>query len=124
MLGSPFERTRPGECLSDFALDLLVGEREKSPHLSTCAACAARYREMEAARDRFAAPKNRSAWHTGLAIATAACVAGLIFWPVEQQGYRLKGRPKLSFYVKHGERVRRGSDGDKVAPNDSVRFAY
>jgi hypothetical protein len=123
---SPFERTLPEGCLSDLALDRLVGERERSDHVEGCTRCSARYRDLEAARDRFALPvKKRARWPAGLAIALAAGVAGLILLPeTPERGFRSKGGPKLSFYVKHGDEVRRGNDGDKVSTKDSIRFAY
>ena len=130
MIGSPFERTRSDDCLSDFALDRLVGEREAHPHLDSCERCAARVRELEQARDRFAAravplrPKKR-AWPSIAGAALAASIAMMFLWPDgDRTGFRTKGGPQLTFYVKHGEQVRRGSDGESVAPKDAIRFAY
>jgi hypothetical protein len=127
MIGSPFERTRPEECLSDLALDRLVGDRERSPHLDGCELCAARYLELSQARDRFVMPARprRRLPPAGLALALAACAAAFILLPrAAEDGFRSKGGPRLSFYVKHGEDVRRGSDRERVSPKDAIRFAY
>ena len=125
MIGSPFERTRSEECLSDFALDDLVGERKRSPHLDGCGFCSARYRELEEARDRFVMPaRRRSPPVRAIGLALAACLAAIFFWPASEDGFRTKGGPRIGFYVKHGEAVRRGSDGDQLAPKDAIRFSY
>jgi hypothetical protein len=130
MTGSPFERTRSDECLSDLAIDRLVGERETHPHLAACERCASRFAELERDRDRFSAnakplvSKKRSrVWPAGVGLALAASIA-LFFVLPDEEGLRTKGGPQIAFYVKHGEKVRRGIDGETVAPKDAIRFAY
>jgi hypothetical protein len=159
MIGSPFERTRSDDCLSDLAIDRLVGEREAHPHLRACERCADRFRELEGERDRFAAKarplldsrsserdrfdsrsqertdsgsENGSlgrtrtrAWAPIAAVALAASIGSVFLWPsAEQLGFRTKGGPQVAFYVKHGEQIRRGDDGEVLSPKDAVRFAY
>ena len=34
------------------------------------------------------------------------------------------GEPRLGFYVKHGDEVRRGEPGESVRPGDALRFVY
>jgi hypothetical protein len=155
MIGSPFERERSDDCLSDLAIDRLVGEREAHPHLGACERCASRFRELEQARDRFAAtapplalrtdasskdqspPRSEGRtqssseygslrrWAPIAAVALAASMAAIFLRPAEDEhGFRTKGGPQVAFYVKHGEQVRRGDDGEILSPKDAVRFAY
>ena len=37
---------------------------------------------------------------------------------------RSKGGPSIGFFVKRGERIRRGSTGEEVIPGELVRFTY
>jgi len=76
---------------------------------------------------RLAGARGRAA-----ALALAAAAAGWIVWahvgsgPVASSsdgGHRSKGGPRLGLFVKSGDRVRQGADGEVVAPGDTLRFA-
>ena len=76
---------------------------------------------------RLASGRGRAA-----ALALAAAAAGWIVWahvargPVatsSDDGHRSKGGPRLGLFVKSGDRVRQGADGEVVAPGDTLRFA-
>ncbi|MDI3287506.1 DUF4384 domain-containing protein [Polyangium sp. 15x6] len=144
-------RSRPETCLSDLRLDRLVaGEldaaagRDARAHLDGCARCAARLAEIEADRRAFLAdppplpaarpvPKARrlARWAPRVAVALAAAAA-FAFWfrarpavdDPEEPGTRIKGRPRVGFYVKHGAAVTPGAAGESVYPGDTLQFTY
>jgi hypothetical protein len=124
----------PG-CLSRLHCDqLLNGELEdrddlKRHHASCprCTALLATHRRERAAFDvPFAMPPARAPrrWPVGLAAVAAAFGLWLVASPErhDEAGTRSKGKPALSFYVKHGEVVREGGSGEAVVPNDAINF--
>lgn len=138
-------RQRPEACLSDFALDRrLAGEldaheeRDAHAHLEACERCVRRFGELSRERDAFRAeplppafeayPRRKSSRARLVAVTSALAMAAAIslfvgFRPGE--GTRPKGDVvRLGFYVKHGESVRLGGSGERVAPGDALRFVY
>src|SRR6185369_8325659 len=67
----------------------------------------------------------------GAALALAAAAAVWIVWAQAKRdpasstddGHRSKGGARLGIFVKSGDRVRAGADGEVVAPGDTLRFA-
>jgi hypothetical protein len=130
--------TEPAErspaCLSRLHCDqLLNGELEDradlKAHQAGCARCTALLARHREERAGFAVPlrrpRRRRRWITPLA--AAAAVLGV--WLVASRDRRAapearsKGRPGLAFYVKHGDAVRPGGPGERVAPGDAINFA-
>jgi hypothetical protein len=127
-------------------------ERTATTHLAGCARCKARHTQIERERAQFldrypsfahrtsapdAAPagerspsvlRRRGAWLGG-ALAAAALLAlsvgnlGRERELDDGSGTRSKGALALTFFVKHGDVVLAGSDGQSVAPGDQLRFA-
>ena len=139
-------RKRPDGCISDLRFDhWLAGEldgaqvSELEGHVSSCARCAGRKRELEQQQAEFlaAAPALRSGRGTvtrtrrtwlapaagGLALAAAVLLAVLPKGS-EAPGTRRKGGERIGFFVKRGELVARGQSGERVRPGDSLRFTY
>jgi len=129
---------RSPACLSRLHCDqLLNGELEDredlKEHHASCPRCTALLAAHRRERAAFAVPMahglrgwahGHGRWMTGLAaIAAVFCV-----WLVASRGRsgdaetRNKGRPALSFYVKHGDAVREGAPGEVVCPNDAINF--
>lgn len=127
----------PG-CLSRLHCDqLLNGELEDredlKQHHASCQRCTALLAAHRRERAAFAVPMVHRArggahrpgrWRMGLAaIAAVFCV-----WLVASRGRsgdeqtRTKGKPALSFYVKHGDAVREGAPGEAVFANDAINF--
>jgi len=145
-------RIRPESCLSDRALDMMMaGElapelRAKAEqHLPGCELCAARYRELEAARAAFPreapafarvaaaaqparAPRRRWSWLLGGAFATAGAAAAalILVWRAAPPGddVRTKGGDKLGFFVLHAGAVREGASGEVVQAGDRLQVVY
>ncbi|MDC3961253.1 DUF4384 domain-containing protein [Polyangium jinanense] len=143
-------RSRPETCLSDLRLDRLVaGEldaaagREARVHLEGCARCAARLTEIKAGRAAFLAdppplPAARPAaevrrfarWAPRVAVVLAAAAAFAFWFRARPAGddpgdaTRIKGRPRVGFYVKHGDAVTPGAAGEIVYPGDALQFTY
>jgi hypothetical protein len=138
----------PG-CLSDLRIDrMLAGDLEGGEsarareHLAGCSACGARVAAFEAARAVIppdleairrlaAAPPAATArrpwraWWPSLGVALAVGAAALIVAVrprAPDETTRIKGGPRLGFFVKHGDDVRRGRPGELVNPGDMVRF--
>jgi hypothetical protein len=139
---SAFERDREEGCLSDYLLDhWAAGELDAAAvsrvqaHVAECGACAAKLAEVQEAQRRFRVdapdlapvrPRRRPiAWAMGIS-ALAACVLAVLIVPrmLDQRAEQAKGAPRLGLYVKHGELVRRGSDGERVVGGDALRFTY
>ena len=117
-------------------------------HARGCARCAAllREREQERAaylcsapalalqselRRRGSAKRRRSLgwgmWATASSLSVAAVLLLMVLPRTgsdDDDGTRTKGAPHLGFFVKHGQQVRRGSDGERVQPGDQLRFTY
>jgi hypothetical protein len=120
--------------LSDFALDLLLGEPGPHEHLEGCASCRARFEALRGEQQRFDAatiplvlrPRRRVAPVLGFAAALAAGLAAIVLRAPTEEITRAKGRPvAIGFYVKHKDRVRRASSStEAVAPGDALRFWY
>lgn len=79
------------------------------------------------------APVSGKAWRrawtlaSGLAGLAAAALAFLLLRPVEpvatgETGTRIKGSARFGFFVKRGDRVWSGGDGEVVHPGDQLRF--
>lgn len=139
-------RPRDEGCLSDLVFDEWhAGElptervREAESHLAGCAACSIRRAQLTHERAEFLerrpklpAQRGRSfrgAWLGG-GLAAAAAVALLVsglrgpsgVGEVSDSGTRVKGSPRLSFFVKRGGAVLEGAPGQQVQPGDRLRF--
>jgi hypothetical protein len=142
--------SRSSDCASDRVLDLLLaGDLDATEsgalreHFSACAACSARFAELGAFRDEVALrlppctalsahrtmpvpiPRRWSGWIGGALAAAAA----LVFWigrgPAEgSDATRVKGSARLGFYVKRGDAVFRGGQGESLKPGDALEFSY
>ena len=121
-------------CLSHLRCDqLLNGELDDEPtaraHVATCRRCRDRLDQHERERAHFAVPlgpRRRRALlvaSLGAAFAMAAAIA-LVAAPRADHGgsTRTKGAASIGFFVKHGEVVRRGGAGERVAPGDALEF--
>lgn len=144
-------RTRPETCLSDRALDMMMaGElapallAKAEQHLPGCAACTARYRELQAGRAAFpleapafaktaaaAKPARRPRgrwWALSGAFATAAAAAAalILVWRAapDDDSVRTKGSDKLGFFVLHAGSIREGASGEIVQPGDRLQVVY
>jgi hypothetical protein len=127
----------PG-CLSRLHCDqLLNGELEDredlKQHHASCERCTALLAAHRRERAAFTVPRApgprrwaqiHGRWSMGLAaVAAVFCV-----WLVASRGRsdgadtRNKGKPSLSFYVKHGDAIREGTPGEAVYPNDAINF--
>jgi hypothetical protein len=146
-------RERSADCLTDLAFDewaageLPPDEAERlSAHLSGCAVCAGRKRELALLAEGFlrtapelpgvdargpsggrASRKGAGArrWLTGAGavVAAAAAVALYAAGTFEgQRGTRLKGGPHVGFFVKRGGVVTEGTEGQRVRAGDRLRF--
>src|SRR5262249_14985870 len=130
------------DCLSNLELDEWLADELDAPtrarfgrHLAGCASCRARRAQFEREAAEFyaeapsfqrpqlpaTAPRGRArGWAVATAVALAAGAA-LIVWPglpEPSMSTRAKGAPHLSFFVKRGELVRRGQNGEPVYPGD------
>lgn len=127
------QHVRGPDCLSRLHCDqLLSGEREDRDvlqrHCASCERCTALLARHREERASFAVPLRRPQrhhrWAAGLA--TAAAVLGLWLVVVRDRGdgagTRSKGKPAISFYVKHGAATRRGGLGEVVFPGDAIDF--
>jgi hypothetical protein len=118
------------ECLSRLHCDqLLNGELEDREdlkrHHASCPRCTALLAAHRRERAAFAVPRVRASqrWPIGLAAVAAVFCVWLVARDRRDGGdAREKGRPALSFYVKHGEVVREGGPGEVVRPNDAINF--
>ncbi|MDB4974500.1 MAG: hypothetical protein JWN48_2841 [Myxococcaceae bacterium] len=141
-------------CISDLRFDQLLAEELNAgerhllhAHVASCARCRAQLEALRGERAQFQAselatpawlapaprPKRRTRGRE-LAVA-AACMVGLAFLrsPAERprsspsdsaDSERAKGGDHVSFYVKRGERVQRGSVDEPLHPGDQLRFTY
>lgn len=135
-------RTRlSDECASDLQLDrLILGERlpATEQHVAGCARCQARRSELEEQgvlflqehpavklTPRATSRRTLAAWSSTVLLAAAALLL-FLRTPQQQVGSfaeRTKGnRPSIGFYVQHAGSVRRGQPGERVAPQDALRF--
>lgn len=139
-------RQRPDGCISDLEFDRLFAaeltsdeQRELVQHVQGCARCASRRAELErlragflAAAPAWAPPGPAATVHrprrwlapvaAGLALAAAVMLA--VLPRGAEPSTRTKGAPRISFFVKQGERVWRGSSGERVQPGAQLRFTY
>jgi len=127
------ERVRGPDCLSRLRCDqLLNGELEDrddlKAHRASCARCTALLELHREERASFAVvlPRRRHLrrWTAGLAVAAAALGLWLVL-PRDRDDRpetRSKGKPAISFYVKHGETTRKGGPGEVVFPGDALDF--
>ena len=144
------QRTRAGAagCISDLTFDMWhAGDLEPAraveleAHLADCVRCAARDRRLrDEAEDYLAKPECAASFERALvgseraaplrtrrglaALAFAAALASLLAWYPgrEMPTHRTKGGMNLSFFVKRGEAVFRGSEDERVRPGDQLRF--
>ncbi|HVH40886.1 MAG TPA: zf-HC2 domain-containing protein [Labilithrix sp.] len=146
-------RTRREDCVSDLALDGLVGGA-LSPaevatieaHLASCARCAERADvvrssqlafpkdlppEIEAYARRHPEPRRRGwrQWAPQAVGALAIAALAILFVrtrspDVVPSSERIKGRPHVTFHVQHEGLVRQGTDGDRLMPGDAIEFSY
>lgn len=140
-------------CVTDLGFDLWFA-RECSEqqtarlqaHLDSCARCRVRGELLERERHAFLSQmptladhaeytrrlrrsppgplRSARSWLPLAAAAAAATVIALVIPPVSRPSERLKGGFSIGFYLKHGERVRRGVSGETVYPGDQLRFTY
>jgi hypothetical protein len=142
------EPERSPQCASDYALDRwLSGELQHAEaaaleaHVESCARCGERraLRTSERAEwqrrphgvipgARIVKPKRmRASLLAASGVLAMAAAALLIVRGGEHTApdtVRTKGTRSLGFYVKHGQGVRRGAQGEAVAPGDALRFVY
>lgn len=133
----------PVGCATDLQLDAWRAselspalERQLAEHVAGCARCGARKAELERldaelAEQLPAMPRQRAqrpakslgrVW-SALGVGLAAAAA-LLLWlraPITD-GERSKGAPHLGFYVKRGEAVSVGTNGQAVRAGDRLRF--
>jgi anti-sigma factor RsiW len=134
-------------CQGDLRFDALLGDeltetdrRTLLEHVARCPRCRDRLAAITCERARFlaselamppwlatAANPAQSArvpwWSVGAGLLLAAC-ALLIGLPRDTPTERAKGGEQLSFFVKRGDRVQRGSVTEPLHPGDRLRFAY
>jgi hypothetical protein len=119
-------------------------------HLAGCARCRERHERLRSEREHFlleypalaasggaraAAARDpepaaralgrRPRWL--LALAAAALALALLpraRWDGPSERERSKGSPRIGFFIKRGEQVRRGIDGERVRARDRLRFVY
>jgi len=122
---------RSAECLSRLHCDqLLNGELEDRDdlkrHHASCQRCTALLAAHRQERAGFAVPRARASrrWTIGFAAVAAAFGLWLVASRDRHDGAetRSKGKPALTFYVKHSEVVREGGPGEVVYPNDAINF--
>jgi hypothetical protein len=135
--------TTPDGCISDLKLDQWrAGELAENvaaklrEHVATCERCAARRQQLLAQAEqmlrRFPEPPRpavpatlASRWVA--ASAGLAAAAALIFWIGGRRGEdaetRTKGSSHISFFVKRGDQVSPGRNGERVQPGDRLRFS-
>jgi hypothetical protein len=141
---------RPRDCISDLAFDQWeAGELDRqradelARHMAQCARCGeqrqllraqaqafisgpGRPEELPRLHARMLRPRSRRPRVLLPAVAgllAAAATALLVFLPRDREhATRLKGSASVGFFVKRGERVERGSDGEHVQPGDQLRF--
>jgi hypothetical protein len=133
------------DCASDRVLDLLLaGDLDATrgsalrQHFAACAACSARFAELSAFRAEVVLPafsqliakqpRRPRRWSGWMASALAAA-ATLLFWlgrgPTDRSDEtRVKGSARLGFYVKRGDSVFRGGQGEALRPGDAIEFSY
>lgn len=78
------------------------------------------------------ARSRRFEWVGGLALAAAAVLLAVFFWPgakptpLDEPGprTRIKGKPFIGFHIKRGEGSVPGRDGQTLHPGDNIRFVY
>jgi hypothetical protein len=95
---------------------------ERPPFAASGEAQAAARPESEPAARAFA---RRPSWLLALAVAALA-VAFLprARWDAAPEQERSKGGARIGFFIKRGEQVRRGIDGERVHARDRLRFVY
>lgn len=144
---TPIEPIRPDGCISDLRFDAwLSGELRSehveplSRHVSECPRCGARHATLVRERERFLrthappmpVPPRRTApaLRRSIALSAAALSAAAALALMVQRedassgGERAKGGERIGVFIKHGEQVRRGYDGDTVQPGDRLRLTY
>jgi predicted anti-sigma-YlaC factor YlaD len=140
----------PNGCLSELLLDQLVaGELDPATvvsvrdHLTSCTSCRTLHEEIVLGQVAFAElpipeilRRTRPARRRKLAAVAAAVLAAAILVIVvttqRQDGRngpvhmgeetRLKGGPRLGFFVKHGTAIRSGGPGETIEPGDGLQF--
>jgi hypothetical protein len=124
--------------------------RALQEHVDTCPRCSLRCDDLSRQRTAFytrapswdAFEKRRSAapvlrrparrpWTLPLMAAAGLLVIGVAAFvrfggaePRSSAIERSKGGPSIGFFVKRGERIRRGSTGEEVIPGELLRFTY
>jgi hypothetical protein len=139
----------PPDCLSSLAIDQLLGEELAAAtrqaalaHIGICPRCAARFDEIESARNQFRAapppvelPAPRRRMPTlALAFAGAAAAAAVLLFLVRVEPgpgsapapavTQVKGSMRLGVFIKRGDVIVAGRGRDIVHPGDSIRFTY
>jgi hypothetical protein len=130
--------------LSAFDLDLLemgglsaADRAQAEAHLQDCARCRAEREAAAQLRQRFsehvlprtlARVTQRRRWvgwkWMPVLLAPALAAAALLFYlrPQGEPEYAFKGGPALTVYARHGDRVWKLRDGQKLQPGDELRF--
>ena len=133
----------PDGCLSDLRFDeWATGELPEpdaaalAAHVGACARCAARRvardgqasaflsrRDASGIRQRARGPRSRGLWMAagGAALAAAAALV-LVQVAATSGGERTKGGPQIGFFVKRGDAVFEGQNGQRVRAGDRLRF--
>lgn len=133
-------------CSGDLRLDALladelgdVDKRALLEHLALCPRCRDRLAVIACERSRFLAselatppwlataptrPRARWPWSTVASALVVAACALLVIMSSDGPSERAKGGEQLSYFVKRGDRVQRGSAAEAVRPGDQLRFLY
>jgi hypothetical protein len=127
---------RSTACLSRLQCDRwlngeLANDDELAAHCAACTRCAALLDAHRRERAELAIPLRAGRRWTWVATTAAAAAAVLVWMALPDRGgpmgstdgeERIKGRPQIGFYVKHGDAVRRGGGGEVVFPGDALNF--
>ena len=141
-------RERTDDCISDLRFDQCLGgelddaaQAQVRDHLAFCRRCRERQTLLADERTRFersdmsdpewlrgSGLQRRPAFSRRMlglsSLLAAACLLLALQLRRPEDMLRTKGDPFISFYVKRGEQVLRGSSQEVLQPGDRLRFAY
>jgi hypothetical protein len=142
------KRERTDDCIGDLRFDQHSGseldaaaQARISDHLKLCQRCRERQVLLADERKQFErSDMSDPAWLRGSglqrrqrfsrrmiglsSLVAAACVLLVLQLRRPEEVLRTKGDPFISFYVKRGEQVLRGSSQKVLQPGDRLRFTY
>jgi len=125
------------DCVSELMIDrLIAGELDGDAalriraHAASCDDCGGLLGQAEAVARSFAVERpalrlpGRRAIRAAAGVAALAAGVALVVsapWRGDPDGVQTKGRPSLGVFVSHGGELRRGVDGEVVAPGDRLQ---